>query len=229
MMIKNLSVASFFPLVTALLSPSTPLESRTLISLYITHCASTAPSLALLSINAYQKDLSDPNPIVRAGAIKTLAEMGLSDIRSLVGVAVTKGARDGSWYVRRASANALIALYKSDKTLDNKTALIPTLTILLNSANNLTIGSALIAWETICNKRWDLIHGNFRKWCKMLLEVEEWGQCALLRMIARYGRTFFLDPDNGSLDIDAELALKGTTVLLNHLNPAVSVLYLISK
>lgn len=221
MMTKNLPVTSFFPLVTALLSPSTPLQSRTLISLYITHCAATAPSLALLSINAYQKDLSDPNPIVRAGAIKTLAEMGLSDIRSLVGVAVTKGARDGSWYVRRAAADAVRALWRADPTDDNRTALLPTLVILLNSATALTVGSALIAWEEMCCDEWELLHASYRRWCRMLLEVDEWGQCVLLRVLLRYGRMFFLDPESGNLDADAELVLKATAVLLNHINPAV--------
>ena len=222
MMTKSLPVTSFFPLVTALLSPTTTtLQSRTLISLYITHCASTAPSLALLAINAFQKDLSDPNPVVRAGAIKTLAEMGLEDIRNLVGVAVAKGARDGSWYVRRAAGDAVRSLFRADPTPDNREALLPTLVILLNSATALTIGSALVAWEEIVPTRWDLIHPNYRNWCRILLEVEEWGQCVLLRVLVRYGRTFFLDTRNGVVDPDAELALKVAAILLNHLNPAV--------
>ena len=221
MMTKSLPVTSFFPLVTALLSPTTTLQSRTLISLYITHCASTAPSLALLAINAYQKDLSDPNPVVRAGAVKTLAEMGLDDIRNLVGVAVSKGARDGSWYVRRAAGDALRSLYRPDPTPDNLSSLLPTLVILLNSATSLTIGSALVAWEELAPSRWDLVHPNYRAWCRMLLEVEEWGQCVLLRVLVRYGRTFFLSDEGGNVDPDKELALKGAAVLLNHLNPAV--------
>ncbi|GAA5993961.1 hypothetical protein JCM5350_008340 [Sporobolomyces pararoseus] len=138
MMTKNLPVTSFFPLVTSLLSPTTPLQSRSLISLYIIHCASHAPELALLSINAYQKDLSDPNPIVRAGAITTLSRMQLDDIRELVGMAVQKGCRDTSWYVRRATADALKALYVADQHRDNLESLIPTLKVLLDSATPLT-------------------------------------------------------------------------------------------
>lgn len=228
MMTKSLPVTSFFPLVTALLTPSTPLQSRTLVSLYIIHCASTAPSLALLSINAYQKDLSDPNPIVRAGAIKTLAGMNLEDIRSLVGVAVAKGARDGSWYVRRASADALLSLWRADETFDNRKMLMPTLIVLLQTATALTIGSALSAWEEICRgERWDLIHSEFRKWCRMLMEIEEWGQCVLLRVLVGYGRRFFVDPKlvgEGVVDADVELMLRGSEALLFSLNPAVNLI-----
>lgn len=222
MMIKSLPVTSFFPLVTSLLSPSTPLQARTLISQYIVHCAATAPELALLSINAYQKDLSDPNPLVRAGAIRTLAAMGLEDIRSLVGVAVTKGARDSAWYVRRASADAVTALWKADPTFDNRKSLMPTLELLMAGSSPLTVGAAVSAWEEMCPTKWELVHPQWRRWCRMLMDVEEWGQCALLRVMARYGRTFFLDPSRGKLDPDAELVLNASEGLLQHLNPAVS-------
>ncbi|KDE09873.1 hypothetical protein MVLG_00271 [Microbotryum lychnidis-dioicae p1A1 Lamole] len=222
MMTKKLPVLGFFPLVTSLLSPSTPLQARTLISLYIIHCANSAPELALLSINAYQKDLSDSNPIVRAGAIKTLSSMNLPDIRSLVGVAVSKGARDGAWYVRRATADAVATLWRADPTTANRNQLLPTLIVLLNSASPLTIGSALSAWEEMCPTRWDLLHPCFRKWCRMLVDVEEWGQTVVLRVLLQYGRSFFLDPAReGKLDPDAELLLKASDALLQHINPSV--------
>lgn len=222
MMTKNLPVTSFFPLVTSLLSPTTPLQSRSLISLYIIHCASHAPELALLSINAYQKDLSDPNPIVRAGAITTLSRMQLEDIRELVGMAVQKGCRDTSWYVRRSTADALKALYIADPTRDNLESLLSTLKVLLDSATPLTIGATLSTWEEVCPENWEPIHGNYRKFAKLLMDTEEWGQTVLLRMFVRYSRTFFVDPTTkGKLDPDAELVLKCATPLLNHLNPAV--------
>ncbi|BGO94399.1 hypothetical protein NBRC10512_002097 [Rhodotorula toruloides] len=222
MMTKNLPVTSFFPLVTSLLAPTTSLQARSLISLYIVHCASHAPELALLSINAYQKDLSDPNPLVRAGAITTLASMQLPDIRELVGMAIQKGARDTSWYVRRATADAVRMLYLADPMKDNRSSLLPTLKVLLDNASPLTIGAALTAWETLCPSAWDMLHQNYRRFCKMLMDVEEWGQTVLLRVLVRYGRTFFLDPAaSKALDPDAELALKSSEALLQHLNPAV--------
>lgn len=222
MMTKNLPVTSFFPLVTSLLSPATSLQARSLISLYIVHCASHAPELALLSINAYQKDLSDPNPLVRAGAITTLSSMQLPDIRELVGMAIQKGARDSSWYVRRATADAVRALYRADPTRDNLAVLKPTLKALLDGATPLTIGAAIGAWEELCPDDWDLIHQNYRRVCKMLMDVDEWGQTAVLRLLTRYGRSFFLDPaTTGRTDPDSDLALKSSEALLQHLNPAV--------
>ncbi|BGP19223.1 AP-3 complex subunit beta [Rhodosporidiobolus nylandii] len=225
MMTRSLPVSSFFPLVTSLLGPATSLQSRTLISLYIVHCASTSPELALLSINAYQKDLSDPNPLVRAGAIATLSRMNLPDIRELVGLALQKGARDTSWYVRRASADAIRTLYLADPAADNRASLLPTLQVLLDNASPLTVGAALAAWEEVAlqgEKGWEMLHRQYRRFCKMLVDVEEWGQVVLVRVLLRYGRTFFLDPARtGKVDPDAELAIKSSEPLLQHLNPAV--------
>ncbi|GAA5972420.1 hypothetical protein JCM11641_001836 [Rhodosporidiobolus odoratus] len=222
MMTRSLPVSTFFPLVTSLLSPTLTLQHRTLISLYIIHCSHHSPELALLAINAYQKDLSDPNPLVRAGAIGTLSQMGLPDIRELVGMAIQKGARDTSWYVRRATADAVRTLFLADSTSDNRASLLPTLQVLLDNATPLTLGAALTAWEAVALHKWEMLHQNYRKWCKMLVDVEEWGQVTLLRVLAKYGRTFFLDPAvTGRVDKDAELVLKGSEPLLQHLNPAV--------
>ena len=221
MMLKAHPVAAFFPLVTSLLTPSTSLPNRSLISLYILHVAHSDPSLALLAINAYQKDLSDPSPFVRAGAIKTLSHMNLPDIRALVGVSVDKAARDGSWFVRRAAGDAVRALWSADPDSENRAQLERVVEVLLKSAGPLTLGSALTAWEEVCPDRWDLIHAGFRPWCAILPDVEEWGQCVVLRVLLRYTRTFCRDPQEAGMDKDQELLLKAAEMLLGSLNEAV--------
>lgn len=69
------------------------------------------PSEALLSINYFQKDLGDSNPLVRAWALRAMAGIRLHVIAPLVLVAVGKCARDPSVYVRKCAANALTKLY----------------------------------------------------------------------------------------------------------------------
>lgn len=69
------------------------------------------PNEALLSINCFQKDLSDSNPLVRAWALRAMAGIRLHVISPLVLVAVTKCSRDPSAYVRKCAANALPKLY----------------------------------------------------------------------------------------------------------------------
>ncbi|KAM0748595.1 ARM repeat-containing protein [Meredithblackwellia eburnea MCA 4105] len=223
MMLKPHPVSVFFPLVTSLLTPTTSLPTRSLISLYILHVAHTDPSLALLAINAYQKDLSDPSPFVRAGAIKTLARMNLPDIRPLVNVSVDKAARDGSWYVRRAACDAVRTMWSADPDPEHRPQLEKTIDVLLKGAGPLTVGAALAAWEEVCPQQWDLIHPNYRAWCGILGDMEEWGQCTVLRVLGRYVRLFCRDPAEAGLDKDQELLLDSSEMLLGSLNEAVVV------
>ena len=64
-----------------------------------------------MSINYFQKDLGDTNPLVRAWALRAMAGIRLHVIAPLVIVAVQKCARDPSVYVRKCAANALPKLH----------------------------------------------------------------------------------------------------------------------
>lgn len=66
----------------------------------------------MLSINCFQKDLGDPNPLVRAWALRAMAGIRLHVISPLVLVAVGKCARDPSVFVRKCVANALPKLHE---------------------------------------------------------------------------------------------------------------------
>ena len=115
MMLKGRSVLTFFPQVVQCLSSSSSSSSsiqiRSLVSLYILRQASLEPDLALLPVNMYQKDLRDPNPIIRALALRTLAGMGLESILALVLMSLKTASRDSNWFVRRTVAESLGKVY----------------------------------------------------------------------------------------------------------------------
>ena len=59
----------------------------------------------------------------------------------------------------------------------------------------LVAGSAIQAFEEVCPERIDLIHKNYRKLCSLLVDVDEWGQVAIINMLTRYCRTQFVSPN----------------------------------
>jgi len=59
----------------------------------------------------------------------------------------------------------------------------------------LVAGSAVMAFEDVCPDRIDLIHKNYRKLCNLLIDIDEWGQVAVIHMLTRYARTQFVDPN----------------------------------
>lgn len=52
-----------------------------------------------------------------------------------------------------------------------------------------------MAFEDVCPDRIDLIHKNYRKLCNLLIDIDEWGQVAVIHMLTRYARSQFIDPN----------------------------------
>ena len=59
---------------------------------------------------------------------------------------------------------------------DQKEELVDVIEKLLGDRTTLVVGSAVMAFEEVCPERIELIHKNFRKFCNLLVDVEEWGQ-----------------------------------------------------
>ena len=90
------------------------MELKKLVYMYLVQHAGDQPDLALLSVNSFQKDLSDPNQSVRALALRVMAAIRVPLIKPLVILAVQKCSTDSSSHVRRAVANALPNLVRPD-------------------------------------------------------------------------------------------------------------------
>ncbi|KAI7749799.1 hypothetical protein M8C21_012157 [Ambrosia artemisiifolia] len=143
------------------------------------------PNEALLSINIFQRDLGDQNPLVRAWALRTMAGIRLHVISPLVLVAVRKCARDPSVYVRKCAANALPKLHDL-RLEENAAAIIEIIEILLNDNSPGVVGAAAAAFAFVCPNDLPVIGRNYKRLCEILPDVEEWGQIILIGILLRY-------------------------------------------
>nr|CAG8572796.1 1593_t:CDS:10 [Entrophospora candida] len=169
------------------------LEIRKLVYIYLLRYAEQEPDLALLSINTFQKDLTDQNLLIRAMALRVMSGIRVPVISPIVLLAIKKCVNDLSPYVRKAAAHAIPKCYSLDPT--QKDALVEIIITLLNDNSAFTLGSVIIAFDEVCPDRFDLIHPHFRKLCRMLIDADEWGQIAIIGLLLRYGRTQFLNPN----------------------------------
>ncbi|KAI9795662.1 MAG: AP-3 complex subunit beta [Piccolia ochrophora] len=239
----------FFPsVIKNIATPSLPLKK--LIYIYLLHHAETEPDLALLSINTIQKSLSDANPQVRALALRTMSGIRVPVISQIVSLAIKKGCGDMSPLVRRAAALAVPKCYALDPegTLPQ---LLDCLSLLLGDRQYYVVGAAVAAFWEVCPERIDLIHKHYRSLVRKIVDMDEWGQLATLRLMLRYGRRcfprrtrrvaksgqqgFYGDEDGGDeaekeqttevqvLDPDLEAFLKACKPLLQSRNSAVVV------
>ncbi|XP_019107207.2 AP3-complex subunit beta-A isoform X2 [Beta vulgaris subsp. vulgaris] len=181
---QGFDVSNFFPQVVKNVA-SQSFEVKKLVYVYLLHYAEKRPNEALLSINCFQKDLGDTNPLVRAWALRTMAGIRLHVIAPLVLAAINKCARDPSVYVRKCAANALPKL--NDLRLEeNASAIEEIIGIQLNDHSPGVVGAAAAAFNTICPNNLPLVARNYRRLCEILPDIEEWGQIILIGILLRY-------------------------------------------
>ena len=71
---------------------------------------------------------------------------------------------------------------------------MPSLQVLLGDRIPAVISSALAAWEHVCPERTDLLHRPYRNICRLLVEMDEWGQLVAMRVLTIYVRRCFNKP-----------------------------------
>ncbi|EZF30434.1 hypothetical protein H101_05932 [Trichophyton interdigitale H6] len=177
----------FSSVVKNVASPN--IEVKKLVYIYLLHHAEAEPDLALLSINAIQKSLTDQNPQVRSLALRTMSGMKVPVISQIVSLAIKRGCGDMSPHVRKAAALAIPKCYRLDPgTLPQ---LIDYLSILLGDNQYFVVGPAVAAFLEICPEKIDLIHKHYRSLVKKLVDMDEWSQLVTLRLMVFYARKCF--------------------------------------
>ncbi|KZT29934.1 hypothetical protein NEOLEDRAFT_1055522 [Neolentinus lepideus HHB14362 ss-1] len=191
MISKGRPVPEYFPSVVKNVSTHN-LEIRKLVYIYLLRYSSQEPDLALLSINTFQKDLSDPNPLIRAMALRVLSGINVSMIGGIVVMGIRKCASDISPYVRKAAALAVPKCYNLDTS--HLPSLIQVLITLLRDRSPLSLGATAVAFEAVCPTRLDLLHPHYRRLCRTLVDMDEWGQVEMINLLIRYARTMISRP-----------------------------------
>lgn len=124
-------------------------------------------------------------------------------------MAIEKAMKDSSAYVRKAAAHAITKVYRyvirfvvgyptySYIRLDpeKKDQLIGIIKVLLADTSTMVLGSAVAAFMEVSPDHIDLIHPHYRKLCRVLADVDEWGQIFIINLLIRYGRSQFTCPD----------------------------------
>ncbi|ODQ52074.1 hypothetical protein SAICODRAFT_8293 [Saitoella complicata NRRL Y-17804] len=195
LMSRGQDVSEYFAdVVKNVASPS--LAIRKLVYAYLLRYAEAEPDLALLSINTIQKALGDKNQLVRGLALRVMAGIRVPVISGIVLLGIKKCATDPSPYVRKSAAICIPKCYSLEPS--HLPQLIEYITTLLADRSSVVIGSAVSAFLQLCPERLDLIHPHYRRYCQMLVDMDEWSQVSLLRSLLMYARKCFLPPVDGS-------------------------------
>ena len=174
---------------------------RNLVLIYLTRYAEVEPDTALLLINSIQKSLNEKNAISRAKAIRALAGIRISSILPIVLLCIKRTLTDPSPLVRSATAIAIGKAFDiDDLESSSKKQMVEYLTKLLSDSDSSVVSTAiktfykLLPQFSTSSKIWDPIHGNFRRFCSIINEFDEWSQGFLIDILTEYSRRFLPRP-----------------------------------
>jgi AP-3 complex subunit beta len=78
-------------------------------------------------------------------------------------------------------------------------ALEPVLLSLLRDRSPVSVGCVAVAFNAVCPQRLDLLHGHYRRLCRILVDADEWGQASLMDLLLRYARYMLTKPSEAEV------------------------------
>ncbi|KAJ3879293.1 adaptin N terminal region-domain-containing protein [Lentinula edodes] len=175
------------------------LEQKKLVYLYLMNYAKTQPELVILAVNTFVKDSDDPNPLVRALAIRTMGVLRAEKIIDYLCDPLQKCLRDENPYVRKTAALCVAKLYdlKPELVIDN--GFLEQLHEMIADSNPMVVANTVAALTDIhiAASSQPSISSNdpalfpisssiLTKLLIALNECSEWGRVAILNALARY-------------------------------------------
>ena len=192
------------------------LELKKLVYLYLMNYAKTQPELALLCVNTFVKDANDPNPLIRALAIRTMGCIRVEKITEYLCEPLSKCLRDDDPYVRKTAAVCVAKLYDISPELVEDRGFIDILRDLLGDSNPTVVANSVAALSEIADASGrDVLNvttGILHKLLAALNECTEWGQVFILDALSTYA------PASAS---DADGVIERVAPRLQHANSAV--------
>jgi len=194
------------------------LELKKLVYLYFMNYAKSQPDMAIMAVNTFAKDCEDPNPLIRALAVRTMGCIRVEKITEYLCEPLRKCLKDEDPYVRKTAAVSVAKLHDINASLVEEQGFLDSLKELLGDSNPMVVANAVAALSEIneaSSTGQPLIEMNtatINKLLTALNECTEWGQVFILDSLSSY---------NPKDDREAQSICERITPRLAHANAAV--------
>uniref|UniRef100_A0A2K5NNS9 AP complex subunit beta n=1 Tax=Cercocebus atys TaxID=9531 RepID=A0A2K5NNS9_CERAT len=209
-------VSALFPDVVNCMQTDN-LELKKLVYLYLMNYAKSQPDMAIMAVNTFVKDCEDPNPLIRALAVRTMGCIRVDKITEYLCEPLRKCLKDEDPYVRKTAAVCVAKLHDINAQLVEDQGFLDTLKDLISDSNPMVVANAVAALSEIAESHpssnlLDLNPQSINKLLTALNECTEWGQIFILDCLANY------TPKD---DREAQSICERVTPRLSHANSAV--------
>ena len=209
-------VSALFPDVLKNIATS-DLDQKKLVYLYLMNYAKSHPDLCILAVNTFVQDSEDPNPLVRALAVRTMGCIRVDKIVDYIEEPLRKTLRDESPYVRKTAAICVAKLFDLNPALCLENGFLETLQELMGDPNPMVVANAVTALAEIKEaapetNALQITEHSLKKMLMALNECTEWGRVSILSTLADYRAS----------DVkEAEHICERVSPQFQHVNPSV--------
>ncbi|KAI5363813.1 putative clathrin/coatomer adaptor, adaptin-like, armadillo-like helical, AP complex subunit beta [Septoria linicola] len=183
-------VSALFPDV--LKNIATPdLDQKKLVYLYLMNYAKSHPDLCILAVNTFVQDSEDPNPLVRALAIRTMGCIRVDKMVDYMEEPLRKTLKDESPYVRKTAALCVAKLFDLNPSLCIENGFLETLQEMIADSNPMVVANSVTALAEITEAAPEtralvVTPQTLKKLLLALNECTEWGRITILETLADY-------------------------------------------
>ena len=148
--------------------------------------------MAIMAVNTFVKDCEDPNPLIRALAVRTMGCIRVDKITEYLCEPLRKCLKDEDPYVRKTAAVSVAKLHDINSALVEEQGFLDSLKDLLSDSNPMVVANAVAALSEINEASASgkpLIEMNaatINKLLTALNECTEWGQVFILDSLSNY-------------------------------------------
>ncbi|XP_017771576.1 PREDICTED: AP-1 complex subunit beta-1 [Nicrophorus vespilloides] len=184
-------VSALFPDVVNCMQTDN-LELKKLVYLYLMNYAKSQPDMAIMAVNTFVKDCEDPNPLIRALAVRTMGCIRVDKITEYLCEPLRKCLKDEDPYVRKTAAVCVAKLYDISSGLVEDQGFLEQLKDLLSDSNPMVVANAVAALSEINENSptgaplVELNTNTINKLLTALNECTEWGQVFILDSLSNY-------------------------------------------
>ncbi|GMH33859.1 hypothetical protein BSKO_01693 [Bryopsis sp. KO-2023] len=166
------------------------LELKKLVYLYLINYSKSQPDLAIMAVNTFVKDSQDPNPLIRALAVRTMGCIRVDKITEYLCDPLQRCLKDDDPYVRKTAAVCVAKLHDINPELVEDRGFLDHLRDMLQDSNPMVVANAVAALAEIQElsgkEVFQVTNTAVFKLLAALNECTEWGQVFILDAMASY-------------------------------------------
>uniref|UniRef100_A0A8D2IIC5 AP complex subunit beta n=1 Tax=Urocitellus parryii TaxID=9999 RepID=A0A8D2IIC5_UROPR len=169
-------------------SATVDIVQKKLVYLYMCTYAPLKPDLALLAINTLCKDCSDPNPMVRGLALRSMCSLRMPGVQEYIQQPILNGLRDKASYVRRVAVLGCAKMHNLHGDSEVDGALVNELYSLLRDQDPIVVVNCLRSLEEILKQEGGVVINKpiAHHLLNRMSKLDQWGQAEVLNFLLRY-------------------------------------------